>query len=116
MAYEGLGGGGYSSGMQPNYAGQLAEMQDKYAHSWDQFSNPFLNAQGVQSEILPWQRMALEQKQQASQQSYQQGMLGIDQARQNMAQTAQDKLLPLQANMIGAQTSNLSAEAAKTNF
>lgn len=100
----------------PDYASHLGADQSAYANQFSEMTNPFLNARGVQSEILPWQQQALAQKSQAANQSYQEGMLGVDQARQKLAQTAQDTLLPLQANQIAAQTSALTAETAGRQY
>jgi hypothetical protein len=122
MAYEQTGPG-YSSGMQPQYAQYFNQLQQQNAQQFADYTNPFLNERGVQSEILPWQQQALEnqreglaEKTQAQQAQYQQGILGVEQARQQMAQTAQNALLPLQANMLGVQADGISAETAARNF
>lgn len=108
MPFESVGNG-FSVGSQPDYAQLIGNIQNQNASRFDQYTNPFLNSRGVQGEILPW----LEN---AQNQGYRKGMLSIDQARQNMAQTAQDTLLPLQANKLNADTAGLQAQAAMQNF
>jgi len=104
IAFESVGEG-RSVGSQPNYAAEYGQIQQGLAHRFDEFTNPFLFAQNVNKSVLPW----IENKQENA---YRQGMLDIDRQKQNLAQTAQDTLLPLQANMLGAQASNLAAEGS----
>lgn len=91
--------------MLPNYAEEDEQIQQGLAHKYDDYTNPFKLSQGISSVFQPGIQNA--QKQQ---------MVNIDQARQNLAATAQNTLLPLQANMLTAQATNLTGETALRNY
>ena len=115
MPYESVGPN-YSGGVEPDYASKLGAIQQGAENNFADYTNPFMNMKGIQGEVLPWLQQANQQKQTQSDISYRQGMLGIDQQRQNLAQTAQDTLLPLQANYLGTQADALTAEVSARNF
>lgn len=109
-------GAGYSVGFMPSYADKYGQIQEGLAHRFDSYTNPFLLARNISGAFQPGIENAQKQQQLNSTQAYQKGMLDIDQQRQNLAQTAQDTLLPLQANMLGAQADGLKAEAASRQY
>lgn len=98
-------GDGRSVGQVEDYASKYGAIQQGLAHRFDQYTNPFMLSQSLSNVFQPGIQNA--QKQQ---------MVNIDQARQNMAQTAQDTLLPLQANSINAQTDEMKARVASMNY
>lgn len=116
MALEASVGNGYSVGYTPNYAAEDEQIQQGLAHKFDEYTNPFLLAKNISGVFQPGIQNAQNQQKLNSEQSYQQGMLGVEQQRQNLAQTAQDTLLPIQANYYGAQAAELNARAATTNY
>jgi hypothetical protein len=111
MAYEQVGPG-YSSGVMPNYAEEYYQTQQGQAHKFDQYTNPFLLARNISGVFQP----GIENAQKQQQVGISQQMEQIDAARQQMAQTAQNTLLPLQANQITAQTTAMQAEGSMRNF
>lgn len=108
MAYE-TTGNGYSVGAIPNYAAEDEQIQSGLSHRFDFATNPFLLAKNLQNTFLPY----IEQQDKSS---YQRASLNLDQQRQNLAQTAQNTLLPLQAQQLTAQTQGLVANAAMQSF
>lgn len=111
MAYESVGPG-YSSGILPNYAEEYYQTQQNQSHKFDNYTNPFLLARNISSVFQP----GIENAQKQQQVGISQQMEQIDAARQQMAQTAQNTLLPLQASQIQAQTAGLQAEGAMRQF
>lgn len=109
-------GNGISVGSMPSYADKYGEIQQGLAHRFDQYVNPFLLAHNISDVFQPGIQNAQHQQQLNDTQSYQQGMLGVERARQQLAATAQNSLLPLQANLLDAQATNIGADAARTNF
>lgn len=109
-------GDGRSAPDTPDVADKYADLQNQQFHRFDQFTNPFLLARNLSGAFQPGVDNAQKQQQLNSTQAYQKGMLDIDQQKQNLAQTAQDTLLPLQANMLGAQADGLKAEAASRQY
>jgi len=108
MAGESVGEG-RSVGFLPDFADRLGAIQDKYAHRFDEFTNPFLSSQNINKSVLPW-----IENQQTNQLN--QANLDLARQRQNLAQTAQDTILPLQAQQLGVQTSNLRGQGAAAAY
>ena len=115
MAYESVGNG-YTVGVLPNIAAEDEQIQQGLAHKFDQYTNPFMLARGISGVFQPGIENAQKQQQINSSTSYQQGMLGVEQARQQLAATAQNTLLPLQANMLTGQSAELEARTAALNY
>lgn len=108
MAGESVGEG-RSVGFLPDYADKLGAIQGQYSHRFDEFTNPFLVASNQTKNVLPW-----EENEQANQ--INQGKLAIAQQQQQLAQTAQDTILPLTAQKLGVETSNLAGQGAAAAY
>lgn len=108
MSFEQIVGGG-SVGEQPNYAAQDWQIQQQQAHRFDDFTNPFLFAQNVNKSVMPW----IENKQNYN---LNQAKLDIAQKQQDLAETEQNTLLPLKAQQLGVQTSNMQAQGAAASY